>query len=219
MSANWDLDSHDGLKYRFHLPAGYDPARVKYPLVISLHGSRERGDDTTSHLVNGVDELAKWPVIAVAPQCPSDDTFGGSWYGGETVTQRKVVALARELGTRRSVDPNRISLIGYSMGGIGIWDMIARYPGIFAAAVPIAGDLNPESARSLVDFPIWAFHGERDKSVRNENTRRVNALMRQLGGGKFRYTELPGVGHDSWKAAFTEPELLPWLLAQRRLTS
>jgi hypothetical protein len=41
--------------------------------------------------------------------------------------------------------------------------------------------------------------------------------MKQLGGGKFRYTEFPGVGHDSWKPAFSEPELLPWLLAQRRL--
>ena len=78
-----------------------------------------------------------------------------------------------------------------------------------------AGDLNPESARGLVDFPIRAFHGELDRVVRNESIRRVAALMKQLGGA-FRYTELPGTGHDSWRAAFGHPDLMPWLLAQRR---
>jgi predicted peptidase len=154
-------------------------------------------------------------VIAVAPQCPRDDTFGGSWYGGESRTQRQVVSLVRELGKRRSVDPQRISLVGYSMGAIGLWDLIARHRELFAAAVPIAGDLNPESARGLVDFPIWAFHGEHDRLVRNDATRAVAALMKQLGG-VFRYTELAGVGHDSWQGAFGNAELMPWLLAQHR---
>lgn len=212
---NWDLERHDGLPYRFHLPDGYDPARTRYPLVVYLHGSRERGDDTLAHLSNGVSSFGKWPVIAVAPQCPREDTFGGSWYGGESPTQHKVVSLVRDLAKRRSVDPQRIWLIGYSMGAIGLWAIIERHRDLFAAAVPIAGDLNPESARALVDFPLWAFHGERDKVVRNEATRRVAAMMKQLGG-VFRYTELPGVGHDSWQAAFDEPALLPWLLAQRR---
>ena len=211
----WELETHEGLPYRFCLPAGYDPARTRYPLVVYLHGSGERGDDTTSHLKNGVETLEGWPVIAVAPQCPRDDTFGGSWYGGESRTQRKVVSLVRELAQRRSVDAQRISLIGYSMGAIGTWDVIERHRELFAAAVPIAGDLNPESARALVDFPIWAFHGEVDRMVRPEATRRVAMLMQQLGG-VFRYTELPGVGHDSWKAAFENAELKSWLLAQRR---
>lgn len=211
----WELAEHEGLKYRFSLPHGYDPARHRYPLVISLHGSGERGEDTVSQLKNGVESLERWPVIAVAPQCPADDTFGGSWYGGDSRTQRKVMSLVRELAGRRSVDAQRISLIGYSMGAIGLWDLLGRYRESFAAAVPIAGDLNPESARALVDFPIWAFHGELDRMVRNDAVRRVATLMKQLGG-VFRYTELPGVGHDSWKAAFSDTDLLPWLLAQRR---
>ena len=101
------------------------------------------------------------------------------------------------------------------MGAIGLWDLLQRERQLFAAAVPIAGDLNPESARALVDFPIWAFHGELDRVVRIESIRRVAALMKQLGG-VFRYTELPGTGHDSWQGAFGDPDLMPWLLAQRR---
>jgi predicted peptidase len=32
---------------------------------------------------------------------------------------------------------------------------------------------------------------------------------------KVRYTEYPGVGHNSWVNAFAEPNLLPWLFEQK----
>lgn len=211
----WDLATHEGLPYRFLLPVNYAPHEQKYPLVLYLHGSGERGDDTTSHLKNGVQTLAKWPVIAVAPQCAKDDTWGGSWYGGESATQKKVISLVRELTKRRSVDADRVSLIGYSMGAIGAWDILLRARELFAAAVPIAGDLFPETSLALADFPIWAFHGELDKLVSNVAARKVAELMKARPS-KFRYTEFPGVGHDAWQGAFAHPELQRWLLAQRR---
>lgn len=212
---SWELASHEGLPYRFALPPGYDPFNRKYPLIVYLHGSAERGDDTWSHLKNGVESLAGQQAIVVAPQCPRDDTWGGSWYGGDSKTQQKVLGLVRELGRRRSVDAKRVSLVGFSMGAIGLWAMIERHPELFCAAVPIAGDLHPESARALTQFPIWAFHGEKDPFVSNRAVRRVAELMQQLGG-VFRYTEFPGVEHDAWRPAFELPELLPWLLAQHR---
>lgn len=211
----WDLASHDGLPYRFSLPPGYDPLHRRYPLVIYLHGSGERGTDTTSHLGNGVQALEGQQLIAVAPQCPPDDTWGGSWYGGRSRAQQKVLGLVHELGRRRSVDADRVSLIGFSMGAIGLWAMLLEHRELFSAAVPIAGDLDPTSARPLVDFPLWAFHGEVDPWVSNANTRRLAELMRQWGG-RLRYTEFAGVEHDAWRPAFATPELLPWLLSQRR---
>jgi enterochelin esterase-like enzyme len=33
---------------------------------------------------------------------------------------------------------------------------------------------------------------------------------------KVKYTEYPGVGHDSWRNAFLEPELLPFVFAQKK---
>ena len=212
---NWDLASHDGLPYRFALPPGYDPFNKRYPLVVYLHGSGERGTDTTSHLKNGVQALEGHQAIAVAPQCPPDDTWGGSWYGGSSPAQRKLIGLVQELTRRKSVDADRVSLIGYSMGAIGLWDVLARHRELFSAAAPIAGDLHPETARGLSDFPIWAFHGEADPLVSPANVRRVAELMRHLGG-RFRYTEFAGVEHDSWRFAFATPELLPWLLSARR---
>lgn len=211
-SPTWHLAEHDGLPYRFTLPEGYDPEHERYPVVVYLHGSAERGDDTRAHLTNGVDALGALQAIAVAPQCPRADTFGGSWYGGASATQAKVASLVRALQTRRSVDPRRVSLIGFSMGAIGLWELLLRHPHLFSAAVPIAGDLDPATAPLLRGLPIWAFHGEHDDKVSN---RAVREVARRLGP-PFRYTELPGVGHDSWRGAFATPELLPWLLAQQR---
>jgi predicted peptidase len=207
----WDLAHHEGLPYRFLLPPGYDPQKKRYPLVIFLHGSGERGNDTQSHLVNGVGAFVGQPMIVVAPQCPAGSTWGGSWYGGDSPTQQVLVRLVRELRGRRSVDPQNVALMGYSMGAIGLWSIIERFTELFARACPVSGDLAFESARGLTQFPIWAFHGQRDKLVRPDNTRRVNKLMKEHGAGSFRYTEFEGVGHDAWRPTFETPELMPWL--------
>jgi hypothetical protein len=34
----------------------------------------------------------------------------------------------------------------------------------------------------------------------------------QAAGANVRYTEYPGVGHNSWDKAYAEPDLVPWLL-------
>jgi predicted peptidase len=217
----WLPDVLQGLPARVLLPEPYEPQRAQYPLVIYLHGSGERGTDNAAQLKNGVRAFEepglrqRHPCIVVAPQCDRDDTFGGSWYGGQSRTQRTVVAMVRELCTRRSVDARRVSLVGFSMGAIGLWDIITRHRDLFAAAVPIAGDLAPDSALDLLSFPIWAFHGEKDELVSNANTRALHALMQRVGG-IMRYTEFPGVGHDSWRPAFARADLYDWLFAQRR---
>ena len=37
------------------------------------------------------------------------------------------------------VDTQRVYIIGLSMGAMGTYDLVVRYPEIFAAAVPICG--------------------------------------------------------------------------------
>jgi predicted peptidase len=219
MTSPWLTDELEGLPCRVLLPPDYEPRSTRYPLVVYLHGSGERGDDNEAQLKNGVRAFeavqARHQCLVVAPQCPRDDTFGGSWYGGVSKTQQRVVAMVRELASRRSVDAGRVSLIGFSMGAIGLWDIVARHRELFAAAVPISGDLHLASAKGLRDFPLWAFHGERDELVSNTATREMYAAM-QRDGGLARYTEFPGVGHDAWAPAFATAELYDWLFAQRR---
>ncbi len=203
---SWGADRFEELPYRFHLPG-----EGRWPVVIYLHGSGERGDDGTSHLKNGVETLAGWPCITVAPQCPRGASWGGSWYGGPTPQQEAVAALAESLAARPNVDGERISVVGFSMGAIGGWELVARHRARFAAFVPIAGDAPVEAMAALQGFPVWAFHGALDAAVPNTNVREAARL-----GVVAHYTELPGVDHGSWGPALETPHLRAWLLGQRR---
>ena len=105
---------------------------------------------------------------------------------------------------------------GLSMGGFGTFEILWRKPHFFAAAFPICGGGNPGKVEVYArKFPIWVFHGGSDPVVPVANSHlMVNAL--KAAGADVKYTEYPGVGHDSWKNAFAEPELLPWLFAQTK---
>lgn len=212
----WLADTLEGLPCRVLLPPHYEPQARRYPVVVSLHGSGERGTDNWSQLRNGLSvfEQPREECIVVAPQLPRSETWGGSWYGGETSGQRTLVAIVRELRTRGSVDPQRIYGVGFSMGAIGLWDILVRHPGLFTAAVLIAGDLEVERAASLVSFPLWAIVGGRDELVPPDNNRAFARLVDERGG-TAKVTEIASAGHDVWKHAFAYGPLWDWLFAQR----
>ena len=216
--AAWREDTLGGLPCRVLLPVDYRPGAEAYPLVLALHGSGERGRDNASQLKNGVATFearrARHPCVVVAPQLPPDETWGGCWYGGDSAGQRALVAIARELRGRRSIDPRRVYGVGYSMGAIGLWDLLVRHPGLFSAAVLIAGDLEPERAAPLVSFPLWSVVGGRDTLVPPDHTRAFARMVAERGG-VARVTELASAGHDVWQAAFAHEPLWDWLFAQR----
>jgi predicted peptidase len=126
-----------------------------------------------------------------------------------------VLDLLPSLMSSLPVDRSRVYVLGLSMGGFGTWDIIARHPDWFAAAVPICGGADNSTAPRIAGLPIWVFHGGADTTVKTIRSRSmVDALI--AAGGKPKYSEVPGVGHDVWNTAFASPELLPWLFAQRR---
>ena len=212
------LEEHlGGLPCRVLLPDPYEPHARRYPLVISLHGSGERGTDNWAQLKNGLSMFEQRrtsdPCIVVAPQLPRDETWGGSWYGGETAGQRRLVAMVRELRDRRSVDPRRVYGVGFSMGAIGLWDILVRHPGLFSAAVLIAGDLDVDRAESLTSFPLWTVVGGRDELVPPDNTREFARRVAE-SGGIAKVTEVASAGHDVWQNAFAHRPLWDWLFSQ-----
>lgn len=217
----WLEETLGGLPCRVLLPASYEPQRRRYPLVVSLHGSEERGTDNRAQLRSGLaafEELRrKHPCVVVAPQLPKEQTWGGSWYGGETPGQQTFVRIVRELRTRRSVDTARVYGVGYSMGAIGLWDILAREPGLFTAAVLIAGDVDVSKAAALTSFPLWAIVGSRDDIVSPENTRAFARLVAERGG-TARVTEIASAGHEVWRTAFASSPLWDWLFAQGEST-
>ncbi len=223
------VQDRDTLLYRIVHP-DYDTT-AQYPLVIFLHGSGERGNDNKAQLKWGVlnfatDEMmVLHPAIVVAPQCPKGERWGnftGFSSGGElklqpqpTTQMKLVIGLIHHLIKTDRVDTNRIYITGLSMGGLGTYDAIERYPNLFAAALPVAGGGDPSFAHRIVNLPLWDFHGAKDAAVNPKYSRDMIESLWKLGGHPG-YTEYPDVGHFSWLAAYSDPQVLAWLFKQHK---
>ncbi len=65
-------------------------------------------------------------------------------------------------GQLPSVDPSRLYLAGHSMGGLGAWDLSARFPHLWAGVLIMAGYPDHRKAERVAHLPIWAFHHRQD---------------------------------------------------------
>ena len=219
----------DTLNYRLLWP-DYDTIR-KYPLVIFLHGSGERGSDNESQLKWGVSnfatdqEMASHPAIVIAPQCPENmewSAFDGNKKNRQlslnpvpSKPMTLLIDLIHDLIKKLPVDPTRIYITGLSMGGYGTYDAIERYPDLFAAAVPVCGGGDVTRAPSIAHIPIWIFHGAEDAGVNPLHALdMIDALAK--AGAHAGLTMYPATGHFSWLAAYSDPLLMSWLFSQHR---
>lgn len=217
-------------RYQVYVPAGYTPDTA-WPLIVFLHGAGERGNDGEAHARVGIGAAIeknpeRFPVIVLLPQCPKDTV----WNTSHDVLEAQMAA-TREAYT---IDDKRIYLTGLSMGGYGTWLWGAIKTDVFAALLPICGGGNPEDIqrllkvgggnpygslasrlRALATVPIWAFHGGADGVVPPDHSRSMVEAVRARGGN-VQYTEYEGVGHNSWDATYQNPDVIAWLLEQRK---
>lgn len=98
---------------------------------------------------------------------------------------------------------------------------IIERPDRFAAAVPICaggwftGMDAAERGKEFARFPLWIFHGDADTVVPVDLSRKVVRALKDAGENP-KYTEYPGVGHDSWTRAYRDPKLIEWIFDQSR---
>jgi predicted peptidase len=222
-------------KYQVFVPEDWTPHQ-KWPVILFLHGVGERGDDGLLQTDVGIGSEIRTnrsaiPAIVVMPQCPKR-----LWWMLPPMDDLAMAAL--EQATKEfHGDAQRTYLTGLSMGGFGAWHLAEKYPGRFAALVVICGGIRPPAAarsaypdlakltppdspesylaaaQRVGKIPVWIFHGGGDDIVPVSESQRMNDAMKQIGA-EVRYTEYPGVGHASWKKAYAEPELFPWLFSK-----
>lgn len=212
------------LPYRIFIPASYNSANT-YPLVVYLHGSGERGTDNTAQVKrNSImqtllkqENIQRYPCIIIAPQCPEDMSWGYTQEGlDDSQTLDAVMELIEKLRTHHSINKNKIYITGVSMGGYGTWSLISSNPNYFAAAIPVCGWGDTSKAGELVNLPIWAFHGAKDNVVLPESSRTMVKAIEKAGSSQIKYTEYPGIKHNSWEEAYREEDLFSWLFAQSK---
>lgn len=228
------------LPYRILYPEHYDRQKA-YPLIIFLHGSAQRGNDNEKQLIHGAhfflkDSIRnKFPSIVIFPQCGQNSTWSYFNFRFDTARRRldllftfqekpKIYALlvkrlADSLVQSGLIDTNRIYIGGLSLGGFGTWDFIERYPGYFAAAIPICGGGDTTYAPRIAGkTAVWIFHGGSDPLVSVQYARQYYRSLTRAGAD-VKYNEYPGVRHNSWVNAFKEPGLMEWLFSKSRDSS
>jgi len=186
--------------YFVNLPAGYEQATERWPMILHLHGS---GSSLSG--VKESTEVFNRPFVLVQPHSP------GGW-DPDTLAQLVKEVLAKY----EKIDPDRVYLIGYSMGGRGAWELAGKHPYLFAAVAPIASWGDPMSAtNNLIGMPIWAFHGAKDTTIEPEMAQIVVDAINKRGGNA-RLTLFPDVGHGSHGLAADNGQLYEWFLQHSR---
>ena len=220
------VDSPAVVPWRLYVPPEASE-KNKLPLVFFLHGAGRRGNDNMGQMdlaapIWAEAVQAKNPCFVLAPQC----RVGTMWTKmnpahtnseadkDPTPEMGSALAILDSVLSQYPVDPDRIYVVGMSMGGFGTWDALYRRPNFFAAAVPICGGGDPSKASLFKDVPIWAWHGSNDKAVPVDNTRELIAALKKAGGDP-KYSEIKA-GHGAWMPAFEDPEFFVWLFSQKK---
>jgi predicted peptidase len=153
------------MPYRLYVPKTYD-ADVGAPLVVALHGYGGDQNYFFRSVPNLPELCEQYGFILVAPMGLATD----GWYGApleipgdaprssgtpappptrtpEQETQYRALSEAdvmNVIGTVREqykIDPDRMYLMGHSMGGFGTWWLGQKYADMWAAIAPMSGVL------------------------------------------------------------------------------
>lgn len=220
------------LKYQLYLPKNLDKTRV-YPLIFYMHSAGVRCDDNSQIYTGEAKFLRNLEVgdyrdecLVLSPCCPKSDKWVDveRWnclsYDADALPQSRYMAAAIELFSEICaafpVDKSRLYLYGMSMGGFAVWDILARYPHVFAAAAIAAGCGAPRAAKEMTDTAIWIFHGTKDGAVPFESATRMADALTAAGKTDLRFTAFEGAGHGIWHLTADTEGLYDWMFAQRR---
>jgi predicted peptidase len=226
-------------RYRVFVPPGWSKGR-HWPVILFLHGAGGYGSDGVGQTAEGLAPAIRrhperFPALVVFPQSPANGTPGWQGIGG-----RIALAALDKTIEEFSGDDSRITLTGLSIGGNGVWYLAYHHPDRFAGLLVVCGFVaerkgtmypilypslvpgmaDPSAAvgQRLVHIPIWIFHGDADRTVPVQHSRRMVAALRALGA-PVQYTELAGVDHNAWDFTYDRPDVASWLVQQRLPTT
>ncbi len=219
---------NERLNYRMLFPKNYVKGE-KYPLIVVLHGTGERGDNNSSQLAYGGNFFVKdeirdnYPAIVVYPQCPSDVRWDSkidkgniatwTWdYKSEegTAPTELLLFLIEDMVAKEVVDSTKMYVGGISMGAMGAYEVAYRLPK-FAAGFFMSGGGNPaDIAEKLPNMAFRIMHGDQDGVVLPAYATDMYDVL-SGAGIESKLDIYPGVSHSGWNNMFEEPDFMSWL--------
>lgn len=202
------------LEFGFFVPENLNTNKL-YPLVVYLHGF---GNNEYVYLDwYRKDIQAKNPCFVFTPRTP---TTWADWSGWNEKTlsapMTAAIHVLDSLCKVYPVDTKRLYVYGISMGGEGVFDLLHKLPGKFAAAMSVCGGGQASWAENISKTPLWMFHGSDDNINPPDLTERVYNRLVEIGATKMRYTNYPGYGHDIWNKAAEEPSWFDWMFSHSK---
>jgi predicted esterase len=212
--------------YAVTLPGdfGKDPSR-RWRLDVVLHGRNATLTEATFLKTHGGDKpLKDRPYVQIDIYGRGNNAY--RWAGESDVYEAmsNFLAVERLLGREQLIDPSKVILRGFSMGGAGTWHLGLHRPDQWAVLGPGAGftvtrgytplpDSLPgyiesclkiydavEYSENVFNVPVVAYSGDRDKQMQAA----VN-IENKLKGTNLSITHLvaPGLEHQfppEWQA-------------------
>lgn len=200
------------LPYSLFVPSTYDGSKA-YPLVVALHGLGSTSDQIIRY--RGMTDLAEQHgYIVAAPMGYNNHGWYGSLGTGKNrfserfergvpapenlgeLSEKDVLNVLDIVRKEFTIDPNRIFLMGHSMGGGGTLFLGMKHRQLWAGLGAVAPAIysSPDQLSAIAKMPIIIVQGDQDRLVRVEVTRRWAEKMQELGM-PHRYIEVAGGDH------------------------
>jgi len=168
--------------YGFFLPRDYRHD-AKYPLLVQLHGigPKNLAGRRTQWRGMGTKEWidTNQPVIVAQPF-----GRGNTFYQG--MGEQDVLEVIADVSRRYSVDPDRVFIMGHSMGGAGSWLVGLQHPDSFGSITPIDAAMGFRDAVEEPDVqPDWLTPQIATFRPQNyfPNARNVPVFLKNAGAG------------------------------------
>lgn len=178
-------------------------------LAICMHGGGAgSGDAWSAH--GGYDAtLSSLDWLAIYPEVLEKTEHGWTDSG----TEEWVLELMERARRTWKIDPDRVYLVGHSMGGYGSWTLGAHHADQLAAVAPSAGAPTPFMDRAgkvtgiasgvipnLRNLPIRIYQSDDDPQVPPDANRMAAQKLKEAkelwGGFDHEYWEVPGRQHQ-----------------------
>lgn len=199
------------VRYGLYVPPDFKKAQGPLPMIVSLN---DAGDPRQQLFREGLTLAVRKSALAGHGDFVVFFPFNSQ---GEWVGPRKVENLLEVLDhvmKRHRIDPQRVYLIGHSLGGCELWSLAARHPERWAALVVVSPGCLPERGQ-VPQVPCWVFHGDNDRRVPVQGVRDLTRVLAGKGL-EVRYTEYPKASRQTWAQAYDTPGLYEWLATKSR---
>ncbi len=163
------------LDYRYFSPVKGNDDTTKYPIVIWLHGHSHGQYEGYQIKLNNITNWASDEfqsrfsesagAYIVAVRAP--ENIGISWNEDALVLSLKNTIDDFIIKNIDTVNPSKVYVGGFSMGGMMTFKMAVAYPEMFAAIFPICPyiTIDNNDAMKFSDVPVWLTSGKNDHLV------------------------------------------------------